>query len=650
MKPRTLVCIPTYNNSGSIAEVLKDVLAATEAPVLILDDGSTTPVESLIHPDPRVSIFRFGENRGKGSAIRKCFEIGIARGFTHIITIDGDGQHKAYDLPLIEEKIKTSPWDLIIGKRKFSGEHVPKSSQFGRKFSNFWVKYQTHMTIEDSQSGFRAYPLYYVQHMNFFTTRYDFEIEVLIRLIWKKVSVSEVAIDVYYPPPELRISHFDKFKDNVKISVLNTVLVVLSLLHSNLSRSRIILSASLGVFTGILPIFGLQIYIAAFLAFVFRLNFPLMFLFQQISLPPLIPVWTYLSLLIGSRLFGETLVITPENALAEARRLIPVWITGSIVLGLVLALITAIILFIVTEKKKYQKQWTGKDRGGKFGNWFMNTTMRELGPGVAYFFLLFICPYFFLFAPKAVASHNQYFRISQPSKSFCRRQWDVLKTFFRLGQVLLDNSYAAGKGKDYYRIVRNGQENLFQPSQKNGLILVGAHVGGWMFASKIFEDDEVDGKKLKVNIVEFQVGGGQNASNKISSQNIHYINNEGPSPIFEISSALSQNEIVVFMADRMANAHVELIPFFGKLAPIDVAPFKIALAKKAPVAFCFAFKTSGNEYNLYITPHVDPAQFSGLSKEDALIALSGKYTESLEHFLKLYPHQWFNFFPFWSSV
>lgn len=649
---RCLICIPTYNNSGSIQAVVNEILHESTHPILILDDGSDTPVSGIIESHPRINIHRFEKNSGKGKAIQKCFEIAIKKNFTHIITIDGDGQHKAKDLVQILDEIKKHPWDLIIGKRQFSGEHVPKSSQFGRKFSNFWVTYQTDQNIEDSQSGFRAYPLYFVQHMKFFTSRYDFEIEVLIRLMWNKVTVREVTIDVYYPPPAERVSHFDKFWDNVKISSLNTVLVALSLLHSNTSRWRITFSVALGVFVGILPIFGFQMYLGMLLAVLFRLNFPLMFLAQQISIPPLIPIWTFISLQIGSFLTGEPLSISIHDALNEAQRVIPVWILGSIILGLLLAVLFGTLAFFIAKKKQTKKQqWTGKDRGGKFGNWFMQTTISLFGPNLAYFFLLFICPYFYLFAPKAVRSHNQFFKISKPEWGFFKRQIAIVKTFFKLGELLVDNFYFnTGKAHSFSSI----KEDFHNPAESlkhgKGLVLAGAHMGGWIYATKTFSTDQDYPKDLKINIIQHDVGPGANFSDKVQDDNIKYISKSQGPMVFRINQLLNQNEILICMPDRLVDHNIELINFFGKLAPINSAAFSIAFAKEAPLAFCYAFKTRPKEYLLIMSKPVLPEETADLDKQTAIIYLAKKYTESLEHYLTRFPTQWFNFFPFWSSV
>jgi hypothetical protein len=96
----------------------------------------------------------------------------------------------------------------------------------------------------------RIYPLFFVQTMKFFTTHFDFEIEILIRLMWKGVEIKEVDINVYYPPADKRVSHFNKFWDNLRISLLNTVLVALSTMKTHRSPKKAGIAVGLGVVVG----------------------------------------------------------------------------------------------------------------------------------------------------------------------------------------------------------------------------------------------------------------------------------------------------------------------------------------------------------------------------------------------------------------
>ncbi|NJK86792.1 MAG: hypothetical protein HC906_13275 [Bacteroidales bacterium] len=90
---------------------------------------------------------------------------------------------------------------------------------------NFWFKFLTGIKINDTQTGFRLYPLNRMKGMRFYSGKYEFELESLVRLAWKEVPVISVPIKVFYPPKEERISHFRPFKDFFRISLLNTFFV-----------------------------------------------------------------------------------------------------------------------------------------------------------------------------------------------------------------------------------------------------------------------------------------------------------------------------------------------------------------------------------------------------------------------------------------
>src|ERR1017187_8567978 len=95
------ICIPTFDNPATIEDTIKGCLELTKFPVIVVDDGSHTPIAKLIS-DPlvkenltlgRLTILRHEENLGKGKAIQTGFKEMMGRGLTHMITLDGDGQH-----------------------------------------------------------------------------------------------------------------------------------------------------------------------------------------------------------------------------------------------------------------------------------------------------------------------------------------------------------------------------------------------------------------------------------------------------------------------------------------------------------------------------------------------------------------------------
>ncbi|MCH5715887.1 glycosyltransferase family 2 protein [Niabella hibiscisoli] len=239
---RVCVIIPTYNNTATIAKVISDTLQFTDH-IIVVNDGSTDDTEKIIREFDHITIQSYLPNRGKGMALRTGFKKAIELGYRYAITIDSDGQHFAKDLPLFIGKLNNEGPALIMGARNMdTADNVPGKSSFGNKFSNFWYKVETGIELPDTQTGYRLYPLEPISKMKFFTRKYEFEIEVIVRLAWAGVKVSSVPITVYYPPKEERISHFRPFKDFTRISIVNTVLVTICFFisgHETFSESFI---------------------------------------------------------------------------------------------------------------------------------------------------------------------------------------------------------------------------------------------------------------------------------------------------------------------------------------------------------------------------------------------------------------------------
>jgi len=283
------VIIPTYNNAKTLKRVIDGVLVYAEnAPIIVVNDGSSDDTSSILKEyKDKIDIINNEVNLGKGISLRKAFKYALEKGIKHAITIDSDGQHYPEDIPLFIEAAKKHPGALLMGSRNMAQEGVPGKSSFGNKFSNFWFKVETGITLPDTQTGFRLYPLEPISKIKLFTTKFETEIEVIVKLAWKKVEIIPIEINVLYDSEE-RVSHFRPFKDFTRISILNTYLVTLTLLYylplrvlavikkealkkeeTNLRKS---VSIGFGVFMGILPIWGFQLLVGIPLAVLFKLN------------------------------------------------------------------------------------------------------------------------------------------------------------------------------------------------------------------------------------------------------------------------------------------------------------------------------------------------------------------------------------------
>jgi len=223
---KVCVIIPVYNSENHIADVIHSVLQYTDN-LIVVNDGSTDGTIGMLHTlhmhNKFVLVF-YAKNRGKGYALQQGFRRALQLGFTHAITLDADGQHLASDIPVLIQKAAENPRALIIGTRKFDNPNIPGGNIFANKFSNFWFTVQTGMKLPDTQTGFRVYPLQILGRMRLFTTRYETELELLVRSAWRNIPLIPQAINVYYPHKNERLSHFRGGRDFFRISVLNTVL------------------------------------------------------------------------------------------------------------------------------------------------------------------------------------------------------------------------------------------------------------------------------------------------------------------------------------------------------------------------------------------------------------------------------------------
>ncbi|SCX93781.1 DUF2062 domain-containing protein [Flavobacterium anhuiense] len=365
------VIVPTYNNQKTLKKVLDSILDFTTN-IIIVNDGSTDSTSEILKSYSQVTQIHHPKNLGKGRALRNGFRKALELGFEYAITIDSDGQHFAADIPVFLKAIQDEPNALLIGSRNMTQENVPKKSSFGNKFSNFWFKFETGIKLDDTQSGFRLYPLRLLPK-RFFTNKFEFEIEVIVRAAWKGIVVKNIPIQVLYDPAE-RVSHFRPFQDFTRISILNTVLVTNALLYikprdffrrakkkgfkkffledileSNDSNFKKSAAIALGIFIGLSPFWGFQTVLLFTFAALFRLNKVIAYLTSNVSFPPFIPFIIYASLQVGSVFVSsETpLVLDSSITLDDIQKNATQYIVGSLILATVSALSVGFISYLL---------------------------------------------------------------------------------------------------------------------------------------------------------------------------------------------------------------------------------------------------------------------------------------------------------------
>jgi glycosyltransferase involved in cell wall biosynthesis len=230
-----VIVVPVFNHGAAFAALLPNLLRH-ELPLIVVDDGSrresTEILRRLQQSQPLVDLHRHPTNAGKGAAVTTGIRLAAARGFTHALQIDADGQHDVDDIPRLLESARQAPQAVIVGVPQFDAS-VPRVRKLGRYLTHVWVWVETlSLDITDSMCGFRVYPVSRVlpildsrclgRHM-------DFDSEILVRLHWQNTPIVSVPTQVTYP--ELGVSNFRMVKDNVRITAMHVRLVLGMLLR-----------------------------------------------------------------------------------------------------------------------------------------------------------------------------------------------------------------------------------------------------------------------------------------------------------------------------------------------------------------------------------------------------------------------------------
>ena len=373
------VLVPTYNNAQTIEDVIQSTLEYCDE-VIIVNDGCTDHTSEILTKYPQLKVITHLVNQGKGVGLRNGFKKAVELGFDYVISIDSDGQHYPKDFILFLDKIEQEPGSLIIGARNMTVENVPNKSTFGNKFSNFWFWAETGITMPDTQSGYRLYPVQRLKNIWLFTTKFELEIEVIVKAAWRGIPVVSVPVSVYYAPEGERVSHFIPSRDSTRISFLNTYLVILAALFwrpvmlirsinlKNLkkvwkeevvaaheSTNKKALSVGVGLFFGIVPIWGFQFALAIFSAVFFKLNKIIVGLSAQISVPPLIPFVLYASVKTGEFVLGKEVNLDFTKLLSvETLKNLYVYYIGATVLSVTAGIAGFLVTWILLKVFGYK--------------------------------------------------------------------------------------------------------------------------------------------------------------------------------------------------------------------------------------------------------------------------------------------------------
>ena len=224
-----LVLIPSYNPGVKVYETVR---AARQywTPVWVVVDGSTDGsadrLLAMAAQDAGLCVIVLPSNQGKGAAVLHGLEQASAAGFSHVLTMDSDGQHPAERIPAFMTASASQPNAMILGVPVFDAS-APGLRVNGRRVSNWWANLETLWAgIGDSLFGFRVYPieaLRQVMRGQLWMRHFDFDPEAVVRLCWHGVRPVNLPAPVrYFRAEEGGVSHFRYLRDNVLLTWMHT--------------------------------------------------------------------------------------------------------------------------------------------------------------------------------------------------------------------------------------------------------------------------------------------------------------------------------------------------------------------------------------------------------------------------------------------
>lgn len=214
------VVIPALNEALRIREVVEDALAHCPR-VVVVDDGSDDETAGLIEDLP-VTVLRHPRRMGKGASLRSGFAEALRQGARAVVTMDGDGQHSATDIPRMIDSANRHPGNVIVAARLRKRGCQPWHRRIGNDFGDWGIGWACGFRVVDSQSGQRLYPAPACAMDDVPGEGFVFEAQMLISSA-RRLGLGVVAlpVDTRYADGtrEFRKSHFRLWHDLRQITV-----------------------------------------------------------------------------------------------------------------------------------------------------------------------------------------------------------------------------------------------------------------------------------------------------------------------------------------------------------------------------------------------------------------------------------------------
>ena len=290
---------------------------------------------------------------------------------------------------------------------------------------------------------------------------------------------------------------------------------------------------------------------------------------------------------------------------------------------------------------------TEPERGSRAAMRFITWLALRLGRGATRWLLVPLSLYFLVFAPRARRASRAFL-----DRALGRRAGaaDVLRNFHAFAATLHDRIYLlAGRIEDLDIAVDGAAPLEAILARGRGCILLGSHLGS-------FEALRALGRHVThhpVNIVMHE-GVTRNTDAVLDSLapelKARVIAPGRPETMLRIKECLDRGEIVGILGDRpFGSEKTSLCPFLGAAARFPHGPFRLALTLEAPVVLFFGLYQGGNRYRIFLEVLADRPAAAREERTDAAARWVERYAQRLEHYARVAPCNWFNFYDFWNE-
>lgn len=287
------------------------------------------------------------------------------------------------------------------------------------------------------------------------------------------------------------------------------------------------------------------------------------------------------------------------------------------------------------------------ERGAVLGIRFVVWLCTAFGRRAARAFLRVLALYYVLFHPGVRRASRRYLSKLHPAVTF-GMVYRHVRTF---AECTLDRLFLLRGRDDLFEVHRHGHDLLVAlQREKRGAILLGAHLGS--FEAMRMQAHATD---VRVNVLGYfrnakMVNAALAALSPLATTRLVEIEPDGVGFMLQVKELIERGELVAMLGDRtgLGGQSVEA-DFLGAPARFPTGPYLVAAALRCPVLLTFGLYTAPNRYDLYCEPFADAADLPRRGRAEAVAALARRYAERLEHYTRLRPDNWFNFFDFWSA-